>query len=379
MKKELWIFIAICTICCGCSSHSNEHHETEKHEHEEEGVIHLTHEQAEAAELATETVMPGEFVECIRVSGQVTTAQGDESAVVAKSSGVINFVRDHLSEGVSVRSGEVFARISASGIQGGDAVAQQSATLSAARSAYERAKVLIADTLISRKEFERIKQEYEIAKLSASGSSNAGGSTVSSPLSGFIQKVMVNEGEYVEVGSVVATVTKSCNLQLRAEVPEKYFKKIKEIRSANFEMSYGGGIHSIDSLHGHLVSVGQMASESSAYIPVTFEFVNDGCIVAGSFADIWLLTNERKDVISVPTSSITEEQGIYYIYVMLPADEPEHIEFEKKEVKIGMSNGVRTEVVSGLKKGDKVVTNGVTQVKLAGASGSIPEAHSHNH
>lgn len=379
MKKELWILIAICTICFGCTSHSNGHHETEKHEHEEEGVIHLTHEQAEAAELATEIVMPGEFVECIRVSGQVTTAQGDESAVVAKSSGVINYVRDHLSEGVSVRSGEVFARISASGIQGGDAVAQQSATLSAARSAYERAKVLIADTLISRKEFERIKQEYEIAKLSASGSSNAGGSTVSSPLSGFIQKVMVNEGEYVEVGSVVATVTKSCNLQLRAEVPEKYFKRIKEIRSANFEMSYGGGIHSIDSLHGHLVSVGQMASESSAYIPVTFEFVNDGCIVAGSFADIWLLTNERKDVISVPTSSITEEQGIYYIYVMLPADEPEHIEFEKKEVKIGMSNGVRTEVVSGLKKGDKVVTNGVTQVKLAGASGSIPEAHSHNH
>lgn len=379
MRKVLYILFALAFVLCSCGVKSHEHGEAKaEHEHEEEGVIHLTKEQAKAAELLTERVVPGEFEECIRVSGQVTTAQGDESAVIAKSSGVLSFVRDHLTEGVSVRQGETLARISAAGMQGGDAIAQQSSAVNAARAAYERAKVLMEDTLISRKEFERIKQEYELAKF-ASMSNGTSGSVVSSPLSGFISNVMVKEGEYVEAGSVVATVTKSCNLQLRAELPEKYFTHLKRIRSAYFEMSYGGGIHRLDSLHGHLVSLGQFASEASAYIPVTFEFVNDGCIVAGSFADIWLLTDKRADVVSVPTSALTEEQGVYYVYVQLPEDEPGHLEFEKKEVKIGMSNGLRTEIVRGIDKGDKVVVRGVTQVKLAGASGSIPEAHSHNH
>lgn len=378
MRYSKYVILVAVMALCACAGHKDNHDEDHDHEHEE-GVIHLTQQQAEAAELAVEEIVPGEFEECIRVSGQVTTAQGDESAVIAKSSGVLTFVRDHLTEGVSVRNGETLARVSAAGIQGGDAVAQQGVALKAAEKAYERAKVLMADTLISQKEYDRIKQEYELAKIAASGSSSAGGSVVVSPLTGYISSVRVKEGEYVEAGTVVATVTKSCNLQLRAEVPEKYFKLIHSIRSANFEMSYGGGIHRLDSLHGHLVSVGQMASESSAYIPVTFEFVNDGCMVAGSFADIWLLTATREDVISVPAQAVTEEQGIYYVYVLLPEDEPGHKEFEKKEVKIGMSNGERIEIVKGVAKGDKVVTCGVTQVKLAGASGTIPEAHSHNH
>ncbi len=388
MNKYFATFFLVCAaLMCGCSPAGHSHEMEEEHEHEE-GVIHLTDEQADAAELATEIVKAGDFEECVRVSGQVTTAQGDEAAVTAKSSGVLTFMRDHLTEGVAVSKGESIARISAAGMQGGDGVAQQHAVLSAAKAAYERAKVLMADTLISRKEFERVKQEYDVARLAAGSGSS--GSVATSPLSGFIRSVMVKEGEFVEAGSVIATVTKSCNLQLRAEVPEKYFQHIKNVRSAYFEMSYGGGIHQIDSLHGHIVSAGQAASETSAYIPLTFEFENDGCMVPGSFADIWLLTDKRSGVISVPSEAVTEEQGVYYVYLKKNNDDDndnhnddEHhhgmLEFEKREVQIGASNGLRTEIVKGLKSGDEVVVKGVTQVKLAGASGNIPEAHSHNH
>ena len=48
------------------------------------------------------------------------------------------------------------------------------------------------------------------------------------------------------------------------------------------------------------------------------------------------------------------------------------------EVKLGESNGIRTEIVSGLKPGDNVVTKGAYNVKLASASNIIP-AHTHNH
>lgn len=384
MKRYIFILstivVAASFICC--SGNSEKHSEdAEEHHHEhEEGVIHFSEKQMKAANLKVETVKPSDFSEVIRVSGQVMAAQGDEAAVVAKSSGVVTFTRDHLSEGVAVRQGETFAHIAATGISGGDDVAMNSVNLRAAKAAYDRALTLFADTIISKKELERIRQEYEQARvtagLKANGngvSRNRDGSSVTSPLTGFIKVILVKQGEYVSVGQTIATVTKSCNLQLRAEVPEKYFAKMHSIRSANFEMSYGG-VYSLDALKGHLVSMGKMATEGSSYIPMTFEFENRGNIVPGAFADIWLLGNKRQNVLSVPKTSLTEEQGVYFVYIQL--DDPD--EYEKREVTIGMSDGSRVEILSGLKVGEKVVTHGVYQVKLA--SGNVaPEAHSHSH
>lgn len=384
MKRYIFILstivVAASFICC--SGNSEKHSEdAEEHHHEhEEGVIHFSEKQMKAANLKVETVKPSDFSEVIRVSGQVMAAQGDEAAVVAKSSGIVSFTRDHLSEGVAVRQGETFAHIAATGISGGDDVAMNSVNLRAAKAAYDRALALFADTIISKKELERLRQEYEQARvtagLKANGngvSRNGDGSSVTSPLTGFIKVILVKQGEYVSVGQTIATVTKSCNLQLRAEVPEKYFAKMHSIRSANFEMSYGG-VYSLDALKGHLVSMGKMATEGSSYIPMTFEFENRGNIVPGAFADIWLLGNKRQNVLSVPKTSLTEEQGVYFVYIQL--DDPD--EYEKREVTIGMSDGSRVEILSGLKVGEKVVTHGVYQVKLA--SGNVaPEAHSHSH
>ncbi len=382
---------------CGHSGHAEvEHddHDAHKEHHEghdhEDGVIEFNEAQRKAAGLQTVTLQPQDFQEAIRVSGQVTEAQGDEAAVVAKSAGVLTFTRDHLSEGASIRSGEVFAKVSAQGIVGGDAVAQNAVLYDRAKSAYERAERLVADGIVSRAEYEQAKAEYEQARLAMNGKQTgavsaaqdarqkgaSSGSSVSSPITGFVKRVLVKQGEYVEVGQLVATVTKNCDLQLRAEVPEKFFAQMKDIESANFAMSYDmENVHSIKELNGHLVSMGRSATEGSAYIPVTFEFENHGDIVPGSFADIWLLCRVRSHVLVVPATSITEEQGLYFVYVQGHDDD----EYEKREVKLGGGNGRQFEVLNGVKAGEKVVTSGVYQLKIAAASGAIPEAHSHNH
>ena len=93
----------------------------------------------------------------------------------------------------------------------------------------------------------------------------------------------------------------------------------------------------------------------------------------GSFAEVWLLTRPRENVLSVPVSALTEEQGLYFVYLKLDGSC-----YKKQEVKLGESDGIRTEIVSGLKPGDNVVTKGVYNVKLASASNIIP-AHTHNH
>ncbi len=372
--------MSLAVILCACGNNVSKHGEEHEHDHEyehehEEGVIMFTDKQAESAGLKLETVKASDFSSAIRVSGQVLEAQGDEMTIVARSSGVVSFVRDHLAEGTPVRAGEAIASISAKGMQGGDDVAKSHVDYEAARQAYERAQKLVKDTIISRKEFERIKSEYEKASLGNKGVGSAAGSSVNAPSSGFVRDVFVNPGEYVEAGQKLMTMTRSCRLQLRAEAPEKYFMKLHDVCDATFTMAYETEVHRVSELKGHLVSVGRAASEGSAYIPVTFEFENDGHLVPGAFADIWLIVGVRKGVLSVPAGAITEEQGLFFVYVQ----GDHHDEYEKKEIKLGGSNGERVEVVSGLKSGDKVVVEGVYQVKLAGASGAVPEAHSHEH
>ena len=126
-------------------------------------------------------------------------------------------------------------------------------------------------------------------------------------------------------------------------------------------------------LNGRLLSYGKASGEGSYYLPVTFEFDNRGDIVPGSFVEIYLLSQPMEGVISVPRSALTEEQGSFYVYLQLDEEC-----YRKQLVTLGVDNGERVQILSGLKPGDRLVVRGAYQVKLAGATNAIP-AHSHEH
>ena len=95
------------------------------------------------------------------------------------------------------------------------------------------------------------------------------------------------------------------------------------------------------------------------YIPVTFEFDNIGDIIPGAFAEVYLLAQPKENVLSVPVSALTEEQGLNFVYIQI-----EDEAFKKQEVTVGQNNGIRAEIVKGLKSGDKVVTNTANKEKV---------------
>jgi multidrug efflux pump subunit AcrA (membrane-fusion protein) len=51
--------------------------------------------------------------------------------------------------------------------------------------------------------------------------------------------------------------------------------------------------------------------------------------------------------------------------------------YKKQEVTVGANDGINTEILSGIKTGDKVVSKGAYHVKLASASSAIPHGHEH--
>ena len=379
MKKYLFMGTALLFLCGACTQQHNHEAEEAAHEAESHGghsdEIILTPEKAKAAGVMVETVTPGTFREVIPTSGQVLAAQGDENTLVAATAGVVSFSRT-VTEGMSVGRDVELLSVSAENLQDGDPVKRARIAYERAKGEYERAEKLIGERIVSEKEFNVLKENYENARIAyeALSPSKAGkGVAVKSPMAGYVKACFVKEGDYVTVGQPLLSVTQTRRLMLRAEVSERYYSRLHNIASANFQTPYGDKVYSLADLKGRLLSFGKSSDGTSYYVPVTFEFDNRGDVIPGSFVEVYLLASERQNVLSVPVSALTEEQGLYFIYCQIDEEC-----YRKQEVTVGANDGKRVEILSGLKGGEKVVTQGAIHVKLASASTVIP-GHTHNH
>lgn len=397
--------MALC-LMTACGSHHHDEHDHEGHNHEahagHEHEVHSEHEhshdaqssstehaheghageiiiapdQAKAAGIVSEVLAPKSFRQVIPVSGEILPAQGELQTVVANVAGVVTFART-LTEGAEVGKGTTLLTVSSQNMADGNPAERARIAYEAAKQEYERASKLVDDKIVSEKEFIRIKEAYENARLTyealKADRQTKGGVNVTAPISGYLKNCLVKEGDYVSVGQPLLTITTNNRLYLRADVPERHYAALSRIRSANFRTSYGHKVHALDELNGRLLSYGRTAGEQNFYLPVTFEMDNREGLVPGSFAEIWLLSDEMPDVLSVPHTALTEEQGIYFVYVQLDEEC-----YARREVKLGADNGREVQLLSGVHAGEQVVIQGAYHVRLASVSKAIP-GHSHEH
>ena len=363
-------------------AHNHDAHAHEGHDHShghDHGVnpdeIMLAPEKAKAAGVASEVIQPKTFRQVIKTSGEVQAAQGAESVVVANVAGVVSFQRA-VTEGMQVGKGATIMTISASKLQDGDPAERARIAYEAAKADYDRASRLVESQIVSQKEFNAIKEKYENARLAYEAlakNQTKGGVAVAAPIGGYIKNLLVKEGDYVAVGQPLATVTQNNRLFLRADVSERYYKYLNGISSANFKTPYDNQVYELEALNGKLLSVGKAAGSGSYYVPVTFSFDNKGEIIPGSFVEIFLLSQQQENALVLPVEALTEEQGLYFVYLQNCEES-----YKKQEVKIGASNGVEVQILDGIHPGDKVVVKGAYHVKLASAGNALP-AHSHEH
>lgn len=387
MKKALTICmaclqVALFSACHAGHNHSEEEaheehtdtHDKHEHEHGADEII-FSPEQAAAAGLQTEEVKPTDFNEVVEVSGRIMPAPGTEVTVTATMAGIVEFAVKDLTDGLQVGKGQTLMRINASAMADGNPAATAQAELTTARTALERAERLAKDRIISQRELEDARLRYETAQSTARSLGNATQQRhVTAPMAGYVKNVAVKAGDYVQAGQALATVTQRRRLQLRADLPERHYSLLSHITTANFRPAYEEGTrtYSLAEMNGRVMAKGQATDDTEHFVPITFEFDNKGDIVPGSFAQVFLQGETQHGVLSVPVDAITEAQGLHFVYVQIHPDV-----YRRQEVKTGASNGRRTEITAGLKAGDKVVTAGATQVRLAANATVIPEGHSH--
>lgn len=353
--------------------HDHDGHDHEDHEgHDHGDAIKLKTEVAKRFGVVAEIVNPSEFVEVLQVSGQIETKASDEGIATATRNGILT-LSPNVTTGLKVASGTSLGSVSVKNIQGADPASQARATREAAKRELDRITPLYKDGIVSTQQYNEALKTYEEAEAALKNVQNGSGS-ISSPRAGVITQLLAKSGEYVEVGQPIAVISGNTSLTLRADVPEKYYDRLAAVTSANFRPAYADETLSLKELDGRLVSSPMSSSAKNGYIPVYFTFSNNGAASPGSFAEVYLLSGSRHDVIAVPKEAIVEIQGNKCVY----SEEGDGL-YAKHVVKTGATDGKRVEILSGLPAGEKVVVKGAQVVRMAETSSAAVPGHTHNH
>lgn len=337
-------------------------------------------EKSWSVDFATEEAVLEPFGQVIRATSRVQPSQEEVFTVSALTDGVVSIGAKALVEGREVHKGETLCIVKGSGTADENLAtkyARAEADYNFARNEYERKKALASDRIVSESELRQAEAAFEIAKAvfeNLKGNFDASGQSAKSPIEGFVTSVTVSNGQFVRAGDPIATVSRSRSLLVVAEIQPRYSACLKDICGATFKDMDSGRIWTLDELGGKVVSYGKSVSSDSPLIPVTFSVPNKGGFIPGSFLQTRIITRSETPAITLPTTSLIEEQGNYFVYRQLT---PEY--FEKTPVTIGASDGLRTEIRSGLSAGERVVSKGAMFVKLAQASGALDPHAGHNH
>jgi len=360
-------------------AHDNHDHNPAKtHEHSPDGV-RFRKEQAWRSDFAVTRMAPMPFTGIIKAGGEILAMPRERHVITARTSGIVEYSKNDLVAGADVYGGEELMTI-----QGQDLAreniaveyAEAETRFEQSRSEYERRLKLFRELAISERQFIETRSKYitdSIRYFNIKKSYRSGGLKILAPISGHIHELKVSQGEFVETGQLIATVSSERLFLLKADVPQQYFHRIHNIVSANIKTAYDNKVWDVKEFKGRLLAIGSSVAENNQYLPVYFEAQNNGYLLEGAFAEFYLKTKTIKNCIIVPVEAVLEEQGKHYVYVQVSGEV-----FQKQEIVPGDLDGMAYMIEAGLSEGDRVVTRGSMLLKTASMSTSLP-GQSHQH
>lgn len=385
---HVWVDIAGCeqtdTLSVPIHVYEDEH---DAHRAMEEGkpmglnTVSLPKVMGYRIDFATEPILLENVEKTIATTALISPLPSTQNVISAKSGGIVAFNGIGIVEGMHVEKGDVLFFI-----EDGLMIEKSMKTYyerirneyRKTKQEYERKKALLSKKIVSESAFleaetayRNAKVEYDNLQINASDNRRA----VYAPATGFIETLLVENGQYVEAGQSLLVIHQGGGRHLlSAEVAAIYHPFLKNIRTANLKTLNGKRTYSLEELNGKLLAYGQCAKEGSPLLPLSFEIDIAPDIVPGTFVNLYVKTSGEQKSLSVANTAIIEESGNYFVFVQLTPEV-----FDKRPVSIGVSDGFRTEIEAGLREGDRVVSKGAQILNLRQEKGSLDPHAGHNH
>jgi RND family efflux transporter MFP subunit len=299
-----------------------------------------------------------------RVSAVGAVEAFENVQVTARVAGVLE--RLHFKEGDSVKEGALLAEIEPQRYQ--LAVTSAQAALSRAQAAkaeaereLERAQKLAAEGVSTGVEVNNWQtkvataaaQEAESRAALGVASLNLRDARLKAPLPGSIQSRMVQTGQYVQPGTVIATLIRRDPMLLRFRVTEPEAARLALGMPVNFVVA-----GSTEPRQAKITFVAGAAETTSRMVQVAAEVPDDPSLRPGAFAEVVVPVGANDAALAVPETAIRPSERGFIAFVVEEGVARERI----------VDLGLRTpdglvEVVKGLKAGESLVVRGGEALK----------------
>ena len=300
----------------------------------------------------------------------------DEILIKPQISGIIAEV--YKEAGEMVKSGEVIAKVKVIPELGQLNSAESRLRLAEmnakqAENEYARNEQLFKDKLISREEYERaevsVKQSREelqaatdnlqivkegITKNSASFSSTL----IRSTIDGLILDVPIKVGNSVIMsntfndGTTIASVANMNDLIFRGKIDETEVGKVYEGMPMKLTI---GALQDL-SFDATLEYVSPKATEENGAnqfeIKAAVQAPNGITIRSGYSANAEIVLERAENILAVPESAIEFSNDSTFVYLLTNSGKPQ--QFKRQPVEVGLSDGIKIVVKSGITENDKV-------------------------
>ena len=309
-----------------------------------------TTQKVEKKVLVTQIALaPKDFKHYIEVPAYVKTAENPARAA-AETAGRLKSVL--IKEGQSVSKGQLIATLSLESLE--KSLEELTTNMTLAEDLFKRQSDLWAQKIGSEVQYLQAKTQLEsLQKSKERLQAELAKANVYAPSSGFVEKLMLNVGEFCGPGSPIAEIVNSNNLKVIANVSESYIKAVKtgdQIRVT---------FPAIDKEQNVRVSnVGRIINSTNR----TFEIeapisTENGLVKPNLMATIFIQDYAKAQAMVIPSELIMQDvESNNYVMVN------ENGRAAKRIVTVGIDYKNESEIIDGLKAGDLLLIKGARQV-----------------
>lgn len=267
-----------------------------------------------------------------------------------ESSGRITHI--YFEEGAYVEAGQLLAQINDAPLQA--KLRRLQAQLPLARNRVERQGTLLKRDAVSREAYEQA--TTELATLEAeieTVQAEIRQTQLRAPFAGIVGLRQVSPGAYASPSTVVAQITRTKPLKVEFAVPERYAAEVKEGTNLDFTME--GAV----TPHTARVYAREAAIDvATRTLSLRARTANaDGTLLPGRYVSITLHKAEKPHALAVPSEAIVPEMGKDKVFLARGG------RATAVEIKAGLRTASHVEVLSGIERGDTVITSGTLQLR----------------
>lgn len=311
-------------------------------------------------------------------SGEIQAAAGRYAEVAAPLAGLVDVsaAQDAPLPGERVERGEVLMQLTPTLGESGSAYANARRELREAEQELDRAKRLLALEAVPERRLSEARIRYDAAHEALAGLTGGaqlasdGKLAIRAPISGVVAARELAAGARVAAGDLLFTLIDPEVVWLRVHVPASKAAQIGAESEVSFRIEGGPRVYQA---RGAL-SVGSIVDARSRTVPILYEVENaDGSIKIGAHIRARISGGEAESGVVIPDSAIVDEDGRPIAYVQIGGER-----FERRELTLGARDGRSAVVRSGIARGERVVSQGASRVRLQSRSGAAPP-HDHGH